>query len=243
MCIKFRYNKILSSGRQLALLVCMGMLSVNLYCQQINLVDKITANYRDVKSFSMDIQCQLDFVTGYKGPAFNSTGKIVKDGENYYSRIMGITSITTDKYQYLMDEGQQVILLQNRAPANALEQFNLPFAATDKWYEQYDFTFENNKKTILITMVPKAPDKYKEFKIRVDAKKYYLLEVHTYYNIDKNQVVASHLFYTNNKFGQKVDADFFNLEPYITIKNNKEVVATPAYKKYRLINYLNNVNK
>jgi hypothetical protein len=213
---------------------------LSLRSQQINLIDKISGNYSNVKTFSIDISCQLDFVTGYDGPAFNSTGKIIKDGENYYSSIMGVTSITNDKYQYMMDEGQKIILIQNKAPLDYFQQFNMPFLSTEKLQDQYEFSFENVKKSILITITPKNDSKYKEIKVKVDSRKYFLQEVHSYYNIEKNLVIASHIYYTNSKFEQKVDQSFFDIGKYITIKNNKNVLTTPDYKKYELINYLNN---
>jgi outer membrane lipoprotein-sorting protein len=226
--------------RSLLSIICVFMLVISNLHAQMNLADKISNNYKDAKSFTMDVKCQLDFASSYTGPVFVSTGSIARDGDYYYSNIMGIVSITNDKYQYVMDHGQKIIFVQNKAPLDYSQQFNLPMVSTEKMYEQYDFKFENNKRSIMITIIPKNPGDYKEMKIKVDARKYFLEEVHTYYNAENNQVIASHIYYSNTKFNIKLDKKVFDIEQYIHIKSNKSIVATTGYQDFKVINYLKN---
>jgi len=206
---------------------------------QTTLLEKVKANYSSCKSFYVEVNFQLDMSSSYNGPAISSSGFVMKEGDKYYSQMMGITQLSTTEYQIALNDAEKVMVIKSKAPTDYFKQFNIETLSNKKLFDQNDFKFDNEKKTILITITPKTKSSYKEIQVRVDAKKYFLLEVHNYYNIQGNQVIASHIYYTNSTFNKRMDKSLFNMDKYVRIKENNEVILGSDFKKYKLINYLN----
>jgi hypothetical protein len=222
------------------------LLAFGLKAQTVAEVFKeVNAQYSKTENVSMDIHYEL--FTNYSAPLAyeSSTGTYVKQGSNYYSSLLGITTMQNKKYALSVSENDKMIVVSNpvkigKAPS-LVETDSLLKRCTSTEVKK---TTEGN--TLCVLHFENAP--FSEFdRIEMEVgKNSFITRMTLYYreavNLnesdpqlkkEKPKLVIS---YSNINTYPVIKAGQFSERTFI-IDNGDKITGAPAYSTYRILNH------
>lgn len=198
--------------------------------------------YLDASSFSMNVQVQSYNLVSDITPQLNYKGKVASSKNNYYTSIMGKTSLYTQQCALLVDSKQKIILYQkndgSRIPQGgfSIAQLDSAFILMGKNMSVKYLVNTASEKRLQLSYKDNMLSKVE---LSINPETNTITQLVYYYNTkhpaagnSAEKVVVS---YTGVELNKNIDNSLFSEKKYVTVKKNK-VVPAQAYASYKLIN-------
>lgn len=206
----------------------------------MEVIREMNKRYINASSFSMNIQVDIYDNTNSSNAAQTFKGSACKRKENYFSKMMGQTTIVNERCLLLVDDDNKVIQYEKKENSNdshlkGMDIFSL-LDSLPKNFKSIQFAEESVDRYYIRFESLDTDPAYKNFTIEVDKNNFTFMGI-TY--VMKNEEDSPYdkiaIHYTDTKFDAPLADDVFSETKYI-IKSKGKVAPSPAFSKYRLIN-------
>ena len=203
----------------------------------LQVIGKMRKTYDDARSYSMHVTLRLFAKSQDASALVTAEGEVKVSGTNYYSSMLGKTTVVNDDYQLVTDEKQHVILVATAHHANKRDRANTLLDSS--LYEGYQLKFLEQSPTLnRIEIIVNDPEAgYNSIQLHIDPSNYTLVKVEYYYKKGSpgmSTYEKTTISYSNIKLNDKIPDSAFDSDEFFTQKKG-ELVQTPAYATYRLI--------
>lgn len=207
--------------------------------------EKTNKAYSDAENISMNIQYDLYSNYTSNAPYESSSGTYIKQGNSYYSNLLGITTIQNKKYKLSISNDEKIIIVGDPVKTGKAPSV----VETDTLLKQCSSTEVRKTtegSTVCVLHFEQVP--FSEFdRIEIETSKngfvtkmvlYYreaisLDETNPQLKKEKPRLVIT---YSNINTNPTIKPDQFSEKPYIS-DNGKQITGTPAYSTYRILNH------
>lgn len=222
-----------------ALAVLLTLIYHGVHAQEtpLQVIEKMRGTYDKASSYSMHVTLKLFAKTQDASALSVSEGEVNVSGKNYYSSMLGKTTVVNEDYQVFADDKQHIMLVstahhnRNRDDANSILDSTM--------YQGYQLKFLEQGATLdRIEITLDDPESgYSSIRLHIDPRNYTLLQVEYYYKAGSPETSTyekATITYTNVKLNEKIPDSVFSTDTYFTQKKG-ELVLAPAFGTYRLI--------
>lgn len=194
---------------------------------------KCSMLYLNLKKFSLDVEYTVYYNSSdFTKPNDKSTGKIVRNNQNFYQEQFGRITLLNDKYQLALNNNAQVLSIGYRNKNDVIPS-QIPMDSLFNTIESVQkieggFQFRLNDSEI------------EKYDILLTSSGY-MKKLRTYYRKPINTGegvfrVISQISYENFTTNPKISSDFFSESNYITVQKSGLVTPKSAYKSYHILN-------
>jgi hypothetical protein len=214
----------------------------------------IASAFREVnvayaKASTMSMQVQYNLFTDYTGtiPFESSAGKFIKQGNNYYSSLLGVTTIQNNKLKLSVSENEKTIIVSSPVTAEKAPSLPLIDSMLARCSSSEVKLMENGDKNYILHFEKSAFSEFDRIEIEINADHFVsrlrlfyrqaitLDETNSSLKKDKPRLEISYSSITTNPV---IAADQFSEKSYISANGNK-IALTASFATYRLLNYKN----
>ncbi len=219
---------------------------LHLQAQTISAVfAKTNEAYKNAQNLSMNIRYELFTNYTTTAPYETSSGTYIKQGNSYYSSLLGITTIQNRKYKLSISNTDKVIIVTNPVkPGKAPSMVE-----TDTLLKQCSSTLvqtnTDGSTTCVLRFDKVAFSEYDRIEITSGANGFITKMVLFYreaLSLDetdpnlKKEKPRLVITYSDINTSPVISEDQFSEKKYIQ-ENGKQIICTPAYSTYRILNH------
>ena len=192
---------------------------------------------------NLEYNCVYDLYKGHQNQDAQSSysGYVYKEKELVYQQIDKAEMIYGNDFFLKINQNEKAMILEQQQVYQSMN------SDLDKSFEECRaIDLEDKGDFYLITMTLKSTSQipYSLVKLAIDKKKYYLTQIDLYYSdaenfsevANTNDMAQPHLkiSFTDISFSPKKKSELFEMSKYLS-KTNNELVLTPAYIDYELL--------
>jgi hypothetical protein len=193
--------------------------------------------YSTAKSLSMGVELLYFMGTNDVTPVQRMSGEMAKNGNSYYSSLMGKTTIVHNGLTLYVDEGQRLILYgKNETDKKKASPVELP----DSTVYGQDAAYALGKGTATsarVIITPKDKSVYRLIEILINKQTFAMEEVVYRYTVEEDpagSVQTVKVQYNNVQMNQPVPAAKFSTTKFVTRSKGK-LVGVGNYASYEVI--------
>ncbi len=188
------------------------------------LIEKMNKAYMENSSFSMDVAVRLFATDGDIPSDMVHRGRVSKGKNEYYSSMMGQTTVCNSRCYLVIDEENRRILYSS---ANASKAFTKPLAdpsaVTDSLLKDSrlrTLSLEAGRRTIEI--IPASSAMYDKIELTVNTANYALEKVvYLYKKAEDLPYKRVEMLYSNVSFAPKEDKTLYSEATYVSKQRGK----------------------
>ncbi len=200
-------------------------------------INKLRNTYLNAKSFGCDLVVSIEFAD--KNASDQSySGSICKSGDNYYSKIMGITNLINKKYQIIVNDRMQYIQVGKMSEKKTKDKNADLMALLDSISLKANIVKQVSRtnSSINYEITSNKPSLIVKMELKVGLPNYTLEKVVYYYKSAVTGIKKVTIIYSQIQINQIIDEKFFSEFRFVRI-NGKKVYPVEELKGYKL--YIN----
>lgn len=219
------------------------LLSIPAYSQEWK-EDLLAMNkaYINAKSFQMNVRVKSFATINDVHPLLDYKGKVASSNGNYFTDMMGRTTISNKQCLVVVDTKQKMILYKkNKGDSKpqsgfSIAQLDSAFILMDKNVKVSYLVNTTIEKKIQLVYKNNAIDK---IELSIDPSKNTITQLVYYYNTNKpeytNSAAKVIVVYTDVELNKIIDDSYFSVNKFISVKKDK-IIPLKNYANYQVIN-------
>lgn len=206
---------------------------------------QVNATYAKTPNISMQVQYSL--FTNYVStvPFENSIGFFVKEKGNYYSKLLGITTIQNSRYKLSVNENEKVIIVSNPAESEKAPSLPMIDSMLVRCSSKEVVDLDNGTKRYILHFEKTVFSEFDRIDIEINAA-HFVSKLVLFYreavNLDesntelKKEKPRLEISYSSINTQPVISQEQFSEKHYINV-NGKQIVLNSSFSNYRLLNH------
>ena len=202
-------------------------------------LDRMNKTYGNATSLSMSFVVDYFPVSSQLSPASTMKGEIRSSGTNYYSDAMGQIVLINNKYMLIIDKTQHTITCLPGSGTNKPDDSQVAAGSPDSsWAQASKIKLLNTDGASRRIELSGNDPVYEKTEITINATNYQLEQVVFYYRkLEDGSSPKLIVRYSNVKINSGLNDSEFSEKKYIQ-KKNGELIASPAWSNYKVIDLM-----
>lgn len=196
------------------------------------------SNYNTMESLQMNVSVQLFRLSNDNAPMQQSQGKVFKDGFNYYSEMMGRTTLINKRCAVIIDNNNKVLLYSEPEGKASKEKESTEVLPDSVLFGTGKLKTVSNKNNLhCIEIVNDKDAQYRKIEMTINTLTKTLERIDYYFKPSegRNPVFEKMtIIYSGIVINGKVSEDIFSEKKYISVSRDK-ITGLGKYAAYEII--------